>query len=50
MTNVVNCVTAFVGIASAATVVGVLNPILLAVLLPAQIRERGRRSRPGSGT
>jgi ATP-binding cassette subfamily B protein/ATP-binding cassette subfamily C protein len=35
--NVINCMTAFVGIAAAATVVGVLNPILLAVLLVAQL-------------
>jgi ATP-binding cassette subfamily B protein len=35
--NVINCMTAFVGIAAAATVVGVLNPILLAVLLAAQL-------------
>jgi ATP-binding cassette, subfamily B, bacterial len=35
--NVINCVTAFAGIAAAATVVGVLQPILLAVLLVAQL-------------
>jgi ATP-binding cassette, subfamily B, bacterial len=35
--NVINCMTAFVGIAAAATVVGVLNPVLLAVLLVAQL-------------
>lgn len=37
--NVINCLTAFAGIAAAATVVGVLNPILLAVLLVAQLPE-----------
>jgi len=37
VSNVINCMTAFVGIAAAATVVGVLNPILLAVLLVAQL-------------
>jgi ATP-binding cassette subfamily B protein/ATP-binding cassette subfamily C protein len=35
--NVINWMTAFVGIAAAATVVGVLNPILLAMLLAAQL-------------
>jgi len=35
--DVINCMTAFVGIAAAATVVGVLNPVLLAVLLVAQL-------------
>jgi ATP-binding cassette subfamily B protein len=42
--NVINCMTAFVGIAASATVVGVLNPVLLAVLLVAQrcrCRSRG---------
>jgi len=34
---VINCMTAFTGIAAAATVVGVLNPVLLAVLLAAQL-------------
>jgi len=34
--NVINFVTAFAGIAAAVTVVGVLNPILLAVVLLAQ--------------
>jgi ATP-binding cassette, subfamily B, bacterial len=35
--NVINCLTAFAQIAAAATVVGVLHPILLAVLLLAQL-------------
>src|SRR5215831_9543968 len=35
--NVINFVTAFAGIAAAVTVVGVLNPLLLAVLLVAQM-------------
>jgi ATP-binding cassette subfamily B protein len=35
--NVINFVTAFAGIAAAATVVGVLQPVLLAVLLLAQV-------------
>jgi ATP-binding cassette subfamily B protein/ATP-binding cassette subfamily C protein len=35
--NVIDCLTAFVQIAAAATVVGVLHPILLAVLLLAQL-------------
>ncbi len=35
--NVIDCLTAFAGIAAAATVVGVLQPILLAVLLLAQL-------------
>ena len=37
--NVIDCLTAFAGIAAAATVVGVLQPILLAVLLAAQLPE-----------
>src|SRR5262249_59685125 len=37
--NVINWVTAFTGIAAAATVVGVLSPILLAVLLVAQLPD-----------
>ena len=35
--DVINCLTAFAGLASAAVVVGVLQPILLAVLLVAQL-------------
>jgi len=35
--NVINFVTAFAGLASAAVVVGVLNPVLLVVLLLAQL-------------
>ncbi len=35
--DVINCLTAFAGLASAAVVVGVLQPILLAVLLLAQL-------------
>jgi ATP-binding cassette, subfamily B, bacterial len=37
--NVIDCLTAFAGIAAAATVVGVLQPILLVVLLAAQLPE-----------
>ena len=35
--NVINCLTAFAGIAAAAIVVGVLQPILLVILLVAQL-------------
>jgi ATP-binding cassette subfamily B protein len=35
--NVINCVTAFAGLGSAAVVVGVLSPILLLVVLLAQV-------------
>jgi ATP-binding cassette, subfamily B, bacterial len=37
--NVINCLTAFASIAAAAVVVGVLQPILLVVLLVAQLPE-----------
>ena len=37
VSNVIDFVTAFAGIAAAVTVVGVLNPLLLAVLLLAQV-------------
>jgi len=35
--NVINCVTAFAGLGSAAVVVGVLSPVLLLVVLAAQL-------------
>ena len=35
--NVINCLTSMTGLVSAAIVVGVLQPVLLAVLLIAQV-------------